>query len=154
MTTSGNYKITFGAGTRLQVLTSEYYKQYRLYLKVIDVWGAKEGKIRKTLIITHGGKNDYYLKWKFWATLLWTGEMKESSEAHQNGLCSHTKRTVLPSGKKNIYLLKTLRDSSKHRNSVFFILLKLYYHSTFFTHFFYPSLCLSPLSNFIWTSIL
>lgn len=30
---SGNYKYVFGSGTRLQVLTSEYYRQDGLYFK-------------------------------------------------------------------------------------------------------------------------
>ena len=33
VTSSGNYKYVFGSGTRLQVLTSEYYRQDGLYFK-------------------------------------------------------------------------------------------------------------------------
>lgn len=37
VTTSGNYKYIFGTGTRLNVLASEYYRQDRLYFKVVGV---------------------------------------------------------------------------------------------------------------------
>lgn len=38
VTTSGNYKYIFGAGTRLNVLPSEYFRQTDFILKVVGIY--------------------------------------------------------------------------------------------------------------------
>lgn len=65
--TSVGYKYVFGAGTRLQVLTSEYYRQDGLYF--ISCWCSR-AKEREILVITYGSKMAASLKWQFWVPVL------------------------------------------------------------------------------------
>lgn len=50
VTQTGTNKYTFGAGTRLQVLASKYYKQSTFILKLLAVILEEEGKVNKQKI--------------------------------------------------------------------------------------------------------